>query len=86
MPEAMFLLSTAGVWCVHPHWPQYLVDITYGVGPWVMGKWIEDDPINGRQRPINTETAVAMTSAQDKLHEAMEKLHAAVAASDSVPE
>ena len=29
-PDATFVLTTAGVWCLHPHWPRYGIDLVYG--------------------------------------------------------
>ncbi len=29
-PDASFVLATVGVWCLHPHWPKYGIDLVYG--------------------------------------------------------
>ncbi|HYE77508.1 MAG TPA: hypothetical protein VEI97_05950, partial [bacterium] len=59
------------------YWKDNLVDVTYGFGPWTFGKWIEDDPDNGRHGPIETDTQ----GPQGELDAAIERLHAAIGAS-----
>lgn len=61
------------------YWKDNLVDVTYGIGPWVFGKYIEDDPDNGPQRPILTDTQ-APEITLTPIQEAIARLHAAIGA------
>jgi hypothetical protein len=66
------------------YWQDNLVDVTYGVGPWVMGKYFEDDPDNGLQRPILTDSQPP-AYVPTPMEEAIAKLHAAIGA-QTMPE
>ena len=62
------------------YWKDNLVDVTYGVGPWVMGKWIEDDPGNGRQGPIYADREMKHLATANAMRDAITKLHQAIGA------
>lgn len=68
------------------YWKDNLVDVTYGYGPWVMGKYIVDDPDNGRQAPLKGhEKAVAAAAASDHIAQAMDKLYLAIGSQEPPP-
>lgn len=64
------------------YWQDNLVDVTYGIGPWVLGKYMEAEALNGPRRPILTDEQPPLPAASP-MTDAIERLYAAMGTQSS---